>query len=419
MKTALRAAALAVCGILLAVSPALAVVPYDTYTYSADGEIAYTTHAYIPEKIMKNSGTIYGTPLESPRDLFADAHGSLYITDTGNNRILELGADGRPLRIIDRYSWEGAERRFSEPSGLFVTAAGDIYVADTGNGLVVALDAAGRGKRGLARPKTGLLEEEFPYRPVSVAVDRYDRVFVVASNVTMGVIVFDAKGNFQNFLGAQRVSYNLTDFLWKQYMTREQKNRMSQFVPTEYSRLEIDSSGFVYAVSTGYDPSDVDASIRQGARDGRIAPIRKLNPSGFDILQRKGYFAPVGDIKYGKTPDGKPRVSAMLDVALGPAGTYTLLDSVYGRIFTYNQRGDLLFAFGAESTQSGNSLNPCAISYRGSDLLALDSVTGNITEYKRTDYGTLLIEAQEKYNNFDDAGAAAVWKSIIEYNPTA
>ena len=106
---------------------------------------------------------------------------------------------------------------------------------------------------------------------------------------------------------------------------------------------------------------------------------------------------------------GEPMVSSIIDVALGPAETYTMLDSRFGRLFTYSQRGDLLFAFGGKSAQDGNSQNPVAVEYRKNDILVLDSLGGQITVYTRTEYADLLIEALEMYDSFDYEGAAVVW----------
>ncbi|HWO74086.1 MAG TPA: hypothetical protein VNN21_11075, partial [Dehalococcoidia bacterium] len=73
-------------------------------------------------------------PLElfGPRDIVIAADGSLWVTDTGNKRLVHYAADGTPLGIV---GGEGtAPGQFSEPVGLAFDAAGDLYVADTWNG---------------------------------------------------------------------------------------------------------------------------------------------------------------------------------------------------------------------------------------------------------------------------------------------
>jgi predicted membrane-bound mannosyltransferase/sugar lactone lactonase YvrE len=69
-----------------------------------------------------------------PRDILIAADGTLWITDTGNKRLLHYSAAGEALGA---YGSEGAAPgQFSEPVGLAQDAAGNIYVADTWNGRI-------------------------------------------------------------------------------------------------------------------------------------------------------------------------------------------------------------------------------------------------------------------------------------------
>ena len=409
-----------VCLVLLfalCVSAVSAIVPYDTYTYSGDGTVLETAHAYIPGEII-GSETVPGMcTLNNPDDLFVDSRNYLYIVDKGNNRIVVLDDQNRFIKSVDSYDDDGKKCTFSEPSGIYVTDDGDMYIADTANGKVVAISEEGQTLKILRQPETDSWDNDYPFRPIAVAVDSYGKSYVVAMNVTLGVIVYDTHGEFETFLGAQKVTYDILDYLWRSFMTEEQLARMTQFVPTEYTSIDVDENGFVYAVSTGYSPTEIDEAIKSGTTDGRVTPIRKLNPGGYDILLRTGYFAPFGDLAYPMSDTGEPMVSSIIDVALGPAETYTMLDSRFGRLFTYSQRGDLLFAFGGKSAQDGNSQNPVAVEYRKNDILVLDSLGGQITVYTRTEYADLLIEALEMYDSFDYEGAAVVWEQIIESNP--
>ena len=61
---------------------------------------------------------------------------------------------------------------------------------------------------------------------------------------------------------------------------------MRLFIPTEFSNLDIDGKGFVYA-------TNIDVGSKE--------PIKRLNPSGEDVLKRFGYFPVAGDIYYRRT----------------------------------------------------------------------------------------------------------------------
>jgi predicted membrane-bound mannosyltransferase/DNA-binding beta-propeller fold protein YncE len=78
-------------------------------------------------------------PLElfGPRDIAVAADGTLWVADTGNERILQYSRDGEPLAS---YGSEGsAAGQFAEPVGLTVDAAGNILVADTWNARIQRL----------------------------------------------------------------------------------------------------------------------------------------------------------------------------------------------------------------------------------------------------------------------------------------
>ncbi|HWC30234.1 MAG TPA: flippase activity-associated protein Agl23 [Dehalococcoidia bacterium] len=65
-----------------------------------------------------------------PRDIAIAADGTVWVTDTGNNRLLHFTKDGRPL--------EGSgTAAFREPVGLTFDASGNLLVADTWSGRVL------------------------------------------------------------------------------------------------------------------------------------------------------------------------------------------------------------------------------------------------------------------------------------------
>jgi len=122
-----------------------------------------------------------------PYGLALDPHGSLYISDGGdNNRIRVLRPDGSVATLAGGAEGfrdgQGAAARFDTPSGLALDSTGNLYVADTGNhairkvtpeGLVTTL--AGTGAPGY-RDGPGA-QAQFD-GPMGVAVDGAGRVIV-------------------------------------------------------------------------------------------------------------------------------------------------------------------------------------------------------------------------------------------------
>lgn len=73
-----------------------------------------------------------------PRAIAMDPQGNLYVTDTGNKRVLKFSSDGAPLA---QYGGLGTENgQFQEPVGIAVDAQGNIFVADTWNQRIQKFD---------------------------------------------------------------------------------------------------------------------------------------------------------------------------------------------------------------------------------------------------------------------------------------
>lgn len=94
-----------------------------------------------------------------------------------------------------------------------------------------------------------------------------------------------------------------------------------------------------------------------------------------------------------------------MDAAVGPEGTWSILDQKRSMIFTYDANGELLFAFGDKGEQLGNLKTPSAIVYQDDKLLALDTAQSSFTVYTRTEYGDILISALKANNDrrYDEA----------------
>ena len=408
------------CVSALGLAEAASFIPYETYAYASDGRAVLMPEAYIPQNVYRADEL--QTELKTPMDICTDAHGNVYVADTGNDRVLCLGPTFQQRFVLSEFLRDGETDRLSSPEGVCVAEDGDIYVADSRNARLVVFSGEGAYKRVIGRPDTMLvagkdMETDIAYAPIKVSVDRYGRIFVVAKNVGLGILQYDADGSFAGFVGAQKVSYNVLDYMWKQFMTKMQKERTALFVPTEYSNLVCDEKGYLYAVSSTISVDDTITAIQEKSKDTKTSPVKKFNASGYDILKRNGYYAPFGDLYYDRDIDGNRQVSVLSGIALGPAGTYTTLDSQRGRIFTYSQEGELLFCFGDKGTQLGNNVYPLGIAYKGNDILVVDSNTGGITQYVRTKYGDTIVKALEQYNRYEFDEAAATWNEVLEINP--
>ena len=74
-----------------------------------------------------------------PRGIAVDPQGNLWVTDTGNKRVIKFDANGT---ILGQYGGAGVgDGQFMEPVGIAVDAQGRIYVADTWNRRVQVFDS--------------------------------------------------------------------------------------------------------------------------------------------------------------------------------------------------------------------------------------------------------------------------------------
>ena len=80
---------------------------YTTYTYDTDGNAVDSPEAY--EFFKEYTGAAFGVgDLKSPSDIFIDASKKIYITDSGNNRIVILNPDFSLKKVlIDFQSAQG------------------------------------------------------------------------------------------------------------------------------------------------------------------------------------------------------------------------------------------------------------------------------------------------------------------------
>ena len=433
MKKITAIIALVFAIIMIVSVPVGASSPYQTYTYSVDKTPLYSPDAYTPEGTGTVTSADMGleTPLKDPTDLVVGKDGYIYIADSGNNRIVCLDRHYKVKFTLDTFvnKW-GNPDRLSGPQGVFVTAD-TIYVCDTGNQRIVKFNLDGSFKQIIEAPSSELFEEGQTYKPTAIAVDQYGRLFVIAG-VNQGLMFLTSEGEFIKFIGARTVSIDVWSAFWRRFQSKEQREEASaSYVPTELNNVTITDDGFIYVTvsPTTDDKSSMLAAIEGKSKSGDYAPVKLLNASGEEIMRRNGFWPPSGEIdvvsdKEKEESEGRAGVaggiSNIIDCAVGPAKTWSIIDDERSKVFTYDFDGNLLFAFGdkgAQSgTQSGNLAKIKAIAYQGSNIILLDFQNANITVLRRTAYGDLLIDAIEAQNNRQFDQSLMYWTEILKKN---
>ena len=398
------AAAVIASSCLLALGAAAA--PYQNYTYDLNANPSSEPQAYIPVRAM--TGSAYGCgEFSNPSDMAFGADGRLYISDTGNNRIVVVDADGSGVKVIGGFNNKGASETLNQPGGIFITPENILYIADTGNRRVVALNEDGSLNRMIGAPSGGDVAADFDYLPVKVAVDFAGRVFVVSRNCEQGIVQFDAHGEFLGYFGAVKTQVSVWQQFWRAIASEKQKQAMSRIVPTEYSSIDIDDEGFVYGTVSTIDTSR--------SFDGTMF-LHKLNPMGIDV-KRYDRTPPAGDIFWTKDKEsGLWNISRFIDVAVQPYGLYSALDSYRGRVFTYDANGDLLYVFGGLGDTLGLFGNPAAIAVNaGHEFLVLDNKYNQVVCFKPTEYGSLINSAEKEGYQRHYEASEKLWFQALKY----
>ena len=394
---------------------------YQTYTYSIGGYALYSPDAYTADNDIIDSEYMgLETPLLNPNDLVTDSEKNVYIADTDNHRIVCLDRYYKLRFYINNFvNAQGVSDNLTSPEGLFVTKD-RIWVCDTGASRIVVFDREGNFEKIIEAPESNLFGDSSLYKPVAIAVDQYDRLFVVSSTTYQGIIVMTEDGEFTGFIGAQAVTLSAWDIMWRRFRTDEQKAQDTEIVSTEFNNITIDEDGFIYVTTSTIGEGSVGSAIQSKSKDGKYMPVKMLNTNGDEIMKRNGFWPPAGEVDYnsssadqGKTPVG---VSTITDVAIGEEGTWSIIDTKRQRIYTYDSNGNLLFAFGDIGMMLGNLTGIEAITYQGDKMLVLDKTNCSITVFKRTEYGDILIDAIAAENDQDFDLAIQLWTEVLKRN---
>jgi hypothetical protein len=372
-------------------------VPYRSYNYDYWKNVVPSPAPYEPAKSETLKNTEAGA-LKLPGDMSFDADGNLYIADSGNNRIVVLDKDLNFKRVISEFTNDGKTETFKNPGGITVDGNGNIHVADTDNGRVVSISQNGEAKLVFGMAASSITGANFVFSPLKVGVDSAGRYYVIAKNVFQGMMSFDADGSFFGYFGTIKVQSSFADRFWKLVATQEQKKKMQLFIPTEFTGLDVDKEGFVYATNVDYYGGQT---------------IRRLNPKGSDVLVNYTNKQIVGDIVYRRS-GALSGPTKFVDIKARDKGIYSALDYTRGRIFTYDSEGNILYIFGGMGSELGMFKQPVAIESFNDRIYVLDQQRGAVVMFEPTRYGELINQAIGLRYDGAESEAVKLWEEVLK-----
>ena len=342
---------------------------------------------------------------KSPEDMYITENGDIYIVDNGQNRIVICDKDYKLKFVLGEFTHKEEKTRLSSPSGIFVDeTTKEIYIADTNNARVLVCTTNGNVTRELTIPQDGVIKN---FQPQKLIKDISGNLCVVSGGTNEGIMHFDKQDKFMGFMGAPKVQVNLSDLFWRNFMTVEQKEKTTLITPIIYSNLDIDREGVIYStVKT--------TNINEAQK------FRKLSPGGQDITRSMGNFPPNGDpfpVIMGFNSEGMEyKNSLLVDVVTYDNGIFSVLDQTMGRVFTYDEDGNLLFAFGNKGNAAGAFSLPVAIEHHQNRLFVLDKNQNAINIFETTEYGDSLMTALKEYKTGNYDLSLELYQKIVNEN---
>ena len=415
MVTQLAAAATAFTLLLSSASGYVGEIPRITdysYTYYADAVAAPASYEFEQELTAEHYGLEHFAALE---DMDTAADGTVYLVDSGTNRVIQLDSDYGLKNVVTSFEWEGMTHTFAEPKGISCGNNGCIYVADTKNHRVVVLDEDLKCVDIIGAPALDDAQYDYEYLPAKVEADRDGRVYVVGENQTQGIFRFNNDGAFMGYFGATKVQTTAQELFYRIFASESQLEGMLKFIPTEYSNITLDEDDFVYGTIATVKMWDVLSDIR--GRTSSVNPVRRLNQNGVNILVTGGTHPVVGELSFNTGSGSYDGNSILVDVAVYEDGVYSVLDSKRGRVFTYDDQGNLMYVFGGRGSEKGMFTTPTALMYKGDHLLVADKATGSVQVFAPTQYAKKILEGVSLYHDGRYEEEAVIWQEILEMYP--
>ena len=247
--------------------------------------------------------------------------GRWFVLDTGNNRILEVSADGAILQTLD----QRREPRLDLRGPMAIASDGQyLYVADSGAGQIVVLTPEG----GLVRtvPVGNVAGDLLPSRPIGLVVSG-DGGFFVSDAANHRVERYDREGRLVWAAGSGGRSGGEQGF-------------------NTPAGLALDATGNVYVVDI---------------LNGRVV---KLAPDGTFLAQ------------YGHLGDTGGALARPKDVAIDDAGNVYVSDGLLAAVEVFGPAGEYRGFIGLKDPGDRDSgalfRAPAGLTIAGSDLYVVD-----------------------------------------------
>lgn len=386
-------------------------VPYYTYEYNNFDEAVEAPAGYYPSHILDSSRLSLDKSFKEITDL-TYYNGLIYILDSQNGRIVSLDKNYNfvkeysNIRVGDRDRDRlieiigGETVNFIGATGLAISKSGKFYIADKLNNRILCVNQDFILESVIVRPDEALNDTDAAFSPSKIAVDDKNRLYVISSDIALGIMIFNANGEFMQFFGANEVLSTTQAFVKafrKLFMSVAQLELVEQATPVTIRNMDFSNDGFIYTVSP----------YRESSKSATPGLLKKLNYKGEDVLNASVF----GDLE--EDNGDKTRFA---DIDIDNKGFINLLDENRGRVFQYTDSGMLITIFGSKGDQVGCLTTPVAIESVNEDILVADKEKNCIFVYSPTEYVKTVRSAVLKINVNDLDGSIEECNNLVKMN---
>ncbi len=388
--------------------------PFESYTYWSDMGKASKV---VPMKpIYETEGLIDAQSLgiesfKKLTDVCTDAQGKIFLLDGDGSALYILNSDYTVNNVIKAVTSGSKKLEFTKAKGVYVDSKNQIFIADTENARVLKINQSGELLSELKKPQSDQIPEDFEFRPIKIATDKSDNLYILSDGSFYGAMMFSPEGEFLSFYGANKVASGVKEVFENIYnrlfMNNEKRAASAKQLPYQFTDLYPDKLGFIYT-TTGQ--TNAYSSNDKGQ-------IKRLNPGGYNVLLSEDVsFGDKESIKVVTKDGSDTRNKDLLSLAVDKDGFVYALDSIYGRVFVYDSDNELLGAFGGgvgSGTQKGSFYSPCSIEIYENKVFVCDTLKNTLTVFNITPYGKTLKEARVLTLNGEYIKSKPLWEEIL------
>lgn len=370
------------------------------YTYS------YRIDAVQSDEVNFNSF------FDQPEDIKLGDDGFLYIADTKNNRVVRMSRDGS----LDAVYTEAEGVSFNQPQGVFVPDDGTLFIADTGNERIVRITLDGQVVKVFGRPEASELSDMTVYEPSKIAFSQYGELYVLMGE---NIMMLDEDNNFRGYIGQTKIGYSFIETLLRQIASDVQKKSIQKRTASAYDNIYLSKDNLIYAVNR--DTTEGQIKIINSVGNNIYRKVSSISDSGLSLSGIISRFM-TGNVihksfSYGEKVNGEDPM--FTGICVDGNGIVSAVEKQSGKIYQYDQTGNLLAVFGGLGENNGQLALPSSMCVDNEGkLYVLDTSKGSIIVYSPTNFIKTVHSAVTAYYNGDYDAAQSYYQDILAIDAT-